>query len=547
MELLKENSRVAIAAEFQIDSGIENFAAQLMTTVNNPEVLKNFYRHTLQKGCNALLTNTKFALPNILQNNGLEDKFTQINKKAVQIARQVADNRGFVIGNIGSAGLKIRPFGEFDFEKAIKLYTRQIKLLLESEIDGILLNGFSEIQNLRAAAIAFRQLNKELPLMVRADFEDKQMKTGTDPETLATIMNSLDGAAIGSNQIGILRKLEKYTNKPLVVGTDRRISEKQVKRLKGRRLGLIIWSGKNAEKIEAVAQLSQKKISKGENEHPFAITSHAKTVQAGAGLPFFQIGERINPTGRDDFAKELKAGELEMIIKDAEKQIEAGAHALDVNLGAAMADENALMKKAIPRLQSKFDIPLVIDSSQPEAIEAGLKNYAGKALVNSVDGDEKKQDRILPLIKKYGAAVIGLTIKGGKPGSVDERVQIARQIVKKCESYGLPKGDVIIDTVAMSAATSSKIARQSFETVRSVKKELGLPTMMGISNSSFGLPNRNWVHNTFLVQAMAFGLDAGIINVEDPDLSRLIHVASIFSERDSHCMNYIKYTRSLEQ
>src|SRR6056297_565463 len=262
MELLKENSRVAIAAEFQIDSGIENFAAQLMTTVNNPEVLKNFYRHTLQKGCNALLTNTKFALPNILQNNGLEDKFTQINKKAVQIARQVADNRGFVIGNIGSAELKIRPFGEFDFEKAIKLYTRQIKLLLESEIDGILLNGFSEIQNLRAAAIAFRQLNKELPLMVRADFEDKQMKTGTDPETLATIMNSLDGAAIGSNQIGILRKLEKYTNKPLVVGTDRRISEKQVKRLKGRRLGLIIWSGKNAEKIEAVAQLSQKKISK---------------------------------------------------------------------------------------------------------------------------------------------------------------------------------------------------------------------------------------------------------------------------------------------
>ncbi|MCF7741224.1 MAG: dihydropteroate synthase [Candidatus Marinimicrobia bacterium] len=547
MELLKENSRVALAAEFQIGSKNENIGKQLQTTVNNPEALQKFYKQSIQKGGNALLTNTKFALPNLLQQVGLEEKFTQINEKAAQIARQVAEDNAFVIGNIGSAALEIKPFGDFDFEDAVQLYNQQIKLLIKTGIDGILLNGFSEIQNLRAAAIAVRQSNTDLPLMVKADFHDKKMKTGPDPETLSTILNSLDVDAIGANQAGILRKLEKFTNQPLVAGIDEQVSGKDIKRIERRRLGLLVYSGNRSENLAAVAQLSQKKISIGEIELPFAITSYNQTRQAGPGLPFFKIGERINPTGRDDLAKELKAGKLDQIILDAEKQIKAGAEALDVNLGAAMVDETALMEKAIPKIQAKFDIPLVIDSSQPEAIEAGLKNYAGKALVNSVDGDEKKQERILPLVKKYGAAVIGLTIKGGKPGSVEERTQIARQIVDKCQTYGIPRQDIIIDTVAMSAATSSKIAMQSFETVRAVKKELGLPTMMGISNSSFGLPNRNWVHNTFLIQAMAFGLDGGIINVEDSDLDRLIHVASIFSDRDPHCMNYIKYTRSLEK
>jgi 5-methyltetrahydrofolate--homocysteine methyltransferase len=211
-----------------------------------------------------------------------------------------------------------------------------------------------------------------------------------------------------------------------------------------------------------------------------------------------------------------------------------------------MIDEKAVMVRALKQLQKRFETPLVIDSSTPEVLKAGLENYAGKALVNSIDGDEKKQDKVLPLVKKYGAAVIGLTIKGGRPGDVHERLSIARNIVEKCKSYGIPEHDIIIDTVAMAAATSPEIAIQSFETVKVIKEQLNLPAMMGISNSSFGLPKRNWVHNTFLVQAMAYGLDAGIVNVQDPELKRMIKAASIFSDRDPHCMNYIKYIRSLK-
>ena len=551
MELLKENSnaKMAVGLENSWHPGQE-METRLMFNNESPDRIKSFYGQTIQSGANVILTNTKYALESVLKSKGMGDLFQELNINAVRIARDIAAESSIVLGNIGSGEFPISPFGSYSFEKAVSQYLEQINILIESGVDGIYLNQFSDIQNLRAAAIAVRQANQNIDLLVSVD--NKKVSNNHQPkvETWATILNSLDVNAIGFNDLKLLRKLEKYTNLPLihVVEQDAEFSN-LINRLKNRRIGLIIYNGKTQElnKIKEIAGFTKnKKIEKGNNELSFKFTSYSKTVAAGPKLPFLKIGEKINPTGREELATELKQGNIDMIIEDAEFQIKAGADALDVNVGTPMIDEKAVMVRALKQLQKSFETPLVIDSSTPEVLKAGLENYAGKALVNSIDGDEKKQDKVLPLVKKYGAAVIGLTIKGGRPGDVRERRSIARNIVEKCKSYGIPEHDIIIDTVAMAAATSPEIAIQSFETVKVIKKQLNLPAMMGISNSSFGLPKRNWVHNTFLVQAMAYGLDAGIVNVQDPELKRMIKTASIFSDRDPHCMNYIKYIRSLK-
>ena len=550
MELLKENSnaKLAVDPENSWHPGQE-METRLMINNESPDRIKSFYGQTIQSGANVILTNTKYALRSILKSKGRGNLFQELNINAVKIARDIATQSSFVLGNIGSGEFPIFPFGRYSFEKAVNQYFEQVNLLIESGVDGIYLNQFSDVQNLRAAAIAVRQASKNIDLLVSID-NNKKSKSQTTVETRATILNSLHVNAIGFSNLKFLRELEKYTNLPLiyVINQDSDF-DKLINRLKNRRIGLIIYNCQSLklEQVKKIAGFAQnKKIIKGDNDLKFKFTSYSKTIAAGPGLPFLKIGEKINPTGREDLATELKQGNIDMIIEDAESQIKAGADALDVNIGTPMIDERAVMVRALKQLQKRFETPLVIDSSTPEVLKAGLENYAGKALINSIDGDEKKQDKVLPLVKKYGAAVIGLTIKGGRPGDMQERLSIARNIVEKCKSYGIPEHDIIIDTVAMAAATSPEIAIQSFETVKVIKEQLNLPTMMGISNSSFGLPKRNWVHNTFLVQAMAYGLDAGIVNVEDPELDRMIQTASIFSDRDPHCMNYIKYIRSLK-
>ncbi|MCF7885441.1 MAG: dihydropteroate synthase [Candidatus Marinimicrobia bacterium] len=546
MELLEENSNVKLA----IDIGLSDNNAEkgLLRNINNSNEIHKHYDDSGKIGAQLLLTNTREALRTKSQSDKIDERFSEINKEALKIAQHKADDQNFIIGNIGSLDLALSPFGDFSFETAIEKYKEQIKLL-SSESDGILLNGFKDIQNLRAAIIASRDISSDLPLMVVANFTENTMEYGTDVETFATIINSFDVNAIGLNKIELVRNLEKFTNLPLIAYVESEIDiDQAIKRIRNRRLGMIVLSQNiDLKKAAEVGKFTSKKqIKYGDNTFPFKITSYSKTVQSGPGLPFLKIGERINPTGREKLARDLKEGNIEQIIKDAETQRDAGADALDVNVGTPMIDEKEVMVRTIKALQRKFDVPLIIDSSTPEVIEAGLQNYAGKVLVNSVDGDVKKQEKILPLVKKYGAAIIGLTIKGGQPGDADERLEIAQNIVTKCKSYGIPEQNIIIDTVAMSAATSPQAGMQAFDTIRKIKGKLELPTVMGISNSSFGLPNRNWVHNTFLVQAMAYGLDAGIVNVEDRELKKLIHTASIFVGRDQHCMDYIKYVRGLD-
>jgi 5-methyltetrahydrofolate--homocysteine methyltransferase len=274
------------------------------------------------------------------------------------------------------------------------------------------------------------------------------------------------------------------------------------------------------------------------------VSSKNHTVVIGPDRPFTIIGERINPTGRKKLAAEMAAGDFSRVEADASAQVEAGAHMLDVNAGIPLADEPEILARAIQLVQSIADVPVSIDSSVVEALRRGLEVYEGKPLVNSVTGEEERLEAVLPLIKKYGAAVIG--ISNDETGiSTDplERFKVARRIVERARDYGIPAEDVLIDPLVMPAGAMAGAGRQVFEIVRMVRDELGVNTVCGASNVSFGLPNRGTLNAHFLSMAIASGMTSAITNPCEDEIKQAILAADVLMGHDDNCTAWIRANR----
>jgi len=272
------------------------------------------------------------------------------------------------------------------------------------------------------------------------------------------------------------------------------------------------------------------------------LSSATREVVIGDGLPTILIGERINPTGKKKMTAALEAGDLEVIRREAIAQIEAGADILDVNVATAIVDEVTMLPKVVQVVMDTVDVPLCLDSSNPEALEAALKVYKGKPLVNSVTGQEDTLRRILPLIKEYKAAVIGMTVDDdGIPNDVDRRVAIAHKIVERAEKLGIPREDIIIDCVTMTVGADARSALVTIETIRKVKDELGINVTLGASNVSFGLPNRDLINTTFLAIAIAAGMNCPVINVAK--VRPTVLATDLILARDKNALRYIKAQR----
>jgi len=272
------------------------------------------------------------------------------------------------------------------------------------------------------------------------------------------------------------------------------------------------------------------------------ISSKTKTVRIGPDRPFTIIGERINPTGRDALAEEMAAGNLERVETDAIAQVEAGAHVLDVNAGIPLADEPAILADAIQLVQSVTDVPISIDSSVVEALKRGLDVYEGKALVNSVTGEEERLESVLPLVKKHNAAVIGISNdESGISDDPDVRFQVAKKIVERAMDHGIPKEDVIIDPLVMPVGAKQYAGRQVFTIVRRVREELGCNTVCGASNVSFGLPNRDALNAAFLPMLIAAGMPCAITNPLEEDMKEAIMAADTLMGNDDNCGRWIQY------
>ena len=270
------------------------------------------------------------------------------------------------------------------------------------------------------------------------------------------------------------------------------------------------------------------------------LTSPSKEVRIGPGRPFVIIGERINPTNRARLAAEMKAGNFERVRADAQAQVAAGAHMLDVNAGIPLADEPAILAEAIRVLQSAVDVPLSIDSSIVAALEAGLAAYQGKPLVNSVTGEEERLERVLPLVKKYGAAVIGVSNdETGISEDPDVRFAVAKRIVERAESYGIPRADVLIDPLVMPIGAMRSAGTSAFALLRRLRDELGVNTACGASNVSFGLPDRVALNAAFLTMAIVSGLTSAITNPLEETIRKAIYAADVMLGVDENCVAWL--------
>ena len=278
------------------------------------------------------------------------------------------------------------------------------------------------------------------------------------------------------------------------------------------------------------------------------VSSSTKEIRIGVDHPFVIIGERINPTGRKLLAEEMKAGNLERVVTDAVAQVEAGALMLDVNAGVPLADEPGILAESIKLVQSVTEVPLCIDSSIIEALEAGLSVYQGKALLNSVTGEEERLEVILPLVKKYGAAVIGISNDdSGISEDINVRYEVAKKIVERASDHGIPKEDVVIDPLVMPIGAINQAGKQVMALVRRLREELQVNTTCGASNLSFGLPNRHGLNATFLPMAISSGMPCAITNPMDKEIMQAVRGANVIIGQDPECNEWIKHYREPSQ
>lgn len=274
------------------------------------------------------------------------------------------------------------------------------------------------------------------------------------------------------------------------------------------------------------------------------LSSKTKEAHIGSDLPFVIIGERINPTGRKKLAAEMAKGDFSRVEADALAQVEAGAQMLDVNAGVPMADEPGIMAEAIRRVQAVTDVPISIDSSVVKALEAGLEAYEGKPLVNSVTGEDERMEVVLPLVKKHGAAVIGISNdETGISEDPQVRIKVAEKIIKRAEDYGIPREDVLIDPLVMPVGAVGNAGKAVFEIVRHCREELGVNTVCGASNVSFGLPGRPTLNATFLAMVIAAGMPCAVTNPLEEEIRKTILAADVMMGRDENCANWIRANR----
>lgn len=538
-----------------------------------PDVVAGVHQAYLASGAEIIVTNTFGGNREKLSHYGLEGRLREINRAGVTLARNAAGKDAYVAASIGPTGRFVEPVGDLSFDRMAAIFREQAETLIEAGTDLITLETFLDIKEIRAALIAIREISPTIPVIAMLTFDDNGRSVlGTPPETAAITLEAAGADIIGSNcGLGIdgiyeiLCSMRRVTSLPLISqanaglpilkdgktffpGTPREMAAFQDRLLD---LGVRVIGGccgTTPEHIRAMRDALNGKNrpfsqSTGEQGTTY-LSSRSGFIAIGDGYPAAIIGERINPTGKKGFAAELREGKVSYIRREAMEQSAAGATLLDVNVGTPGIDEPAVMEQAVFCVTGAVTLPLVLDSSNPEALERGLKAVDGKALVNSVSGEEKSLRRVLPLVKKYGAAVIGLTLdEKGIPATAEERVAIAARILDAAQKIGIPKQNIFIDCLALTVSAEQKQASETLKAIRTVKARLGVKTALGVSNISFGLPCRPLISSTFLAMALEAGLDAAIINPKERAMMDSWRSAMVLLQKDPRASAYIEAYR----
>ena len=528
--------------------------------ITKPEILTRIHREYVEAGADVITTNTFQA--NELKLKDCEYSVEEIIDAGVALAKK--SGAKYVALDIGPLGQLMEPMGTVTFEQAYEIFKRQVIAGAKAGADIILIETISDIYEAKAAVLAVKE-NCDIPVFCTLTYqEDGRTFVGTDPMTGTIVLDGLGVDAHGVNcSLGpkelkpIIDEVLKYAKAPVMIQPNAGLPK-----IRDGETYYDISPEEFTEFVEYIAQSgavifggccgttpefirAMRKMLDGMTPRkttPIKLT----TATSGSKTVVFDdvttvIGEKINPTGKKKLKEALRTNNLDYIIGEAIDQTNAGADMLDINVGLPEIDEAEMIKKVIREVQGVVNLPLQVDSSDINAIEAGVRIYNGKPMINSVNGKKEAMEKIFPIVKKYGALILGLALdETGIPETAEGRLEIARKIVDTAVSYGIPKEDVLIDCLVLTASAQQAQVKETLKAIRLVKQELGVKTVLGVSNVSFGLPNRDMINSNFLAAAFGSGLDAPIINPMSQAMMDTVNSFRVINNEDMDSMYYIE-------
>lgn len=542
--------------------------------LEHEEVFLKLQKQYVEAGSNILYAPTFTANKVKLAEYGLDGQLTEMTKKLVALSKQAAGDKAYVAGDITMTGEQLAPIGKMDFEELVEVYKEQIQALVMAGVDLLVVETMMSLQEARAALLAAKE-TCELPVMVTMTFEgDGRTLYGTDALTAAVVLSSLGADAVGANcstgpaaMSNTIRTMAENVRIPIIAKPnaglpfvdkegntcyDMQPSQfaEEMKLLQ--EAGASVVGGCCGTDPSYIRQLKEKlgtertvTVTPGQGIRYLA--SERMTVAFSLDENFIVVGERINPTGKKKLQAALKEGSLDMVKDFAEEQEACGARILDVNMGMGGIDEKEMMLKAMEEISGVTSLPLSLDSSHISVLEAALRRYPGRALVNSVSYEKEKFEKLLPIVKKYGAMFILLPLSdAGLPADLQEKKEIIEKILERADQLGFAKEDIIVDGLVNTVGANKNAAVETLETIRYCKKE-GLATICGLSNISFGMPERSYVNTAFLTMAIQAGLTMAIANPSQELLMGCAFASDLLLNKEDADMRYIAGVEVLKE
>ena len=538
--------------------------------IENSQIMKQLQIDYIKAGTDILYAPTFTCNRIKLEEYGLQDQLVKMNHRLVEISKEVVAECGcqekvFVAGDLTMTGQQLYPVGKLQFEELVEIYKEQAGVLIEAGVDLFVVETMMSLQECRAAVLAIKEICN-LPIMVTLTFnEDERTLFGTDAKTAVVVLQSLGADAVGLNcstgpdkMHQIVEDMRSVANIPLIAKPNAGLPElkdgetvfnmepqefaEEMEKLVEKGISIVGGCcGTTPKHISCMKELVEKKaIPQISKEKVRAITTERKTVEIDINGRFMVVGERINPTGKKALQAELREGKLDIVTTFVEEQVELGADILDVNVGMNGIDEKQTMLDVINHVTMISNIPLSIDSSSIDVLEAALRIYPGRALINSISLESEKFEKLIPIAKKYGAMFILLPLSDeGLPKDIQEKKDIIGKILDRAYSFGMTKEDVVVDGLVNTIGANKRASVECMETIQYCKQELGVATICGLSNISFGLPERQFVNSTFLAFAIKEGLTMAIANPSQDLLMNVAVASDLLMNREEADIRYI--------